>query len=49
MQALDQEHGAIQSNAAAALGNLAHHNLPNKELLARSPKALAALLAALRR
>ena len=49
VEALEMARGATQSNAAAAVGNLAHDHSDNKARIAAEPGALAALVSALRR
>ena len=47
VEALEMDRGATQSNAAAAIGNLAHDHRENKERIAQTPSALTALVASL--
>jgi hypothetical protein len=47
VEALEMDRGATQSNAAAAIGNLAHDHSENKERIAQTPSALTALVASL--
>ena len=49
VEALEMARGATQSNAAAAVGNLAHDHSDNKARIAAEPGALAALVSALLR
>ena len=47
MSVLEADGGTARTNAAAALGNLAHAHAENRERIGRTPRALASLVAAL--
>jgi len=48
VEALEMDRGATQSNAAAAIGNLAHDHTDNKDRIAQEPSSLNALVSSLR-
>jgi hypothetical protein len=48
VEALEMDRGATQSNAAAAIGNLAHDHANNKDRIAQEPSSLIALVSSLR-
>jgi len=48
VEALEMDRGATQSNAAAAMGNLAHDHDDNKDRIGQEPSALSALVSSLR-